>query len=131
MNGIKHMVSMCLIPFHSLHSRCYYEPSSPHQPPVTSALLYYTSILYFCYTVPSYSYKSHEHIILSRHGNRQEHLIKDPPLFFKFSPKMTYPNLTACSSSPEARICIFLVPFERKHFEVCGNVKEMHDNITQ
>ena len=33
---------------------------------------------------------------------------------------MIYPNLTACSSGPEARICIFLyfylVPFERKSF---------------
>ena len=37
----------------------------------------------------------------------------------------TYPNLTACGSGPEARICILLVSFERKHFEVCGNVKWM------
>jgi hypothetical protein len=36
---------------------------------------------------------------------------------------MTYPNLTACISCPEARICILLVPFKRKQFEVCGNVK--------
>jgi hypothetical protein len=42
-----------------------------------------------------------------------------------FSPEMTYPNLTACSSGPEARICIFLIPFGRKHFEVYGNVKGM------
>jgi hypothetical protein len=27
---------------------------------------------------------------------------------------MTYSNLTACSSGPEARMCILLVPFERK-----------------
>ena len=40
---------------------------------------------------------------------------KDPPLFCQFSPKLPYPNL----------ICIFLVPFEREHFEVCGNVKGM------
>jgi hypothetical protein len=40
-------------------------------------------------------------------------------------PKITYPNLTACSSGPEARICIFLVPFERKDLEVGGNVKGM------
>jgi hypothetical protein len=47
--------------------------------------------------------------------------VKDPPLFKNLiSPKMTYPNLTVCSSGPEARICIFLVPFQRKHFEVCG-----------
>jgi hypothetical protein len=45
-------------------------------------------------------------------------LIKDRTLFFQFSPKMTYTNLTVCSSGPEARICIFLIPFERKHFEV-------------
>jgi hypothetical protein len=32
-------------------------------------------------------------------------------------------NLTACSSGPEARICIFFIPFENKHFEVFGNVK--------
>ena len=32
---------------------------------------------------------------------------------------MTYPNLTACSLGPEARVCIFLVPFERKHIGVC------------
>jgi hypothetical protein len=51
--------------------------------------------------------------------------LKDPPIFLQFSPKMTYPNLTACSSGPEAKICIFLVPFERKPFEVCGNVKGM------
>jgi hypothetical protein len=38
---------------------------------------------------------------------------------------MTYPNLTACNSGPEGRICIILVPFERKHFEGCGNVKGM------
>jgi hypothetical protein len=44
-------------------------------------------------------------------------------------PKMTYPNLNACSSGPEARIYIFLIPFERKHFEVCGNVKFMLENI--
>uniref|UniRef100_A0A8K9VD65 Transient receptor potential cation channel, subfamily M, member 1b n=1 Tax=Oncorhynchus mykiss TaxID=8022 RepID=A0A8K9VD65_ONCMY len=37
---------------------------------------------------------------------------------------MTYPNRTACSSGPEARICIFLIPFERKHFEVCGNAQK-------
>jgi hypothetical protein len=43
---------------------------------------------------------------------------------------MTYPTLAACSSGPEARICIFLVPFERKHFEGCGNVKEMLENNT-
>jgi hypothetical protein len=43
----------------------------------------------------------------------------------QFSPKMTYPNLTACNSGCEARILIFLVPFERKHFEVCGHVKGM------
>jgi hypothetical protein len=36
---------------------------------------------------------------------------------------MTYPNLTACGSGPEARICTLLILFERKHFEVCGNVK--------
>ena len=35
----------------------------------------------------------------------------------------TYPNLTACSSAPEARICILLVSFEWKHSEVCGNVE--------
>ena len=34
----------------------------------------------------------------------------------------TYPNLTDCSSGPGAKICIFLVSFERKHSEVCGNV---------
>ena len=33
--------------------------------------------------------------------------------FFQFLPKITYPNLTASSSGPEVRICIFLVPFER------------------
>jgi hypothetical protein len=38
---------------------------------------------------------------------------------------MTYPNLTACSLGPEERICILLVPFERKHFEVYVNVKGM------
>jgi hypothetical protein len=38
---------------------------------------------------------------------------------------MTYLNQTACSSGPEAKICMFLVPFERKHFEVYGNVKGM------
>jgi hypothetical protein len=38
---------------------------------------------------------------------------------------MTYPNLTACNSGPEARISILLVPFESKHVEVCGNVKGM------
>ena len=38
--------------------------------------------------------------------------------FLKKLPKMTYPNLTACSSGPEAWICISLIPFERKHFEV-------------
>jgi hypothetical protein len=48
--------------------------------------------------------------------------LKDPPLLYIFA-RMTYPNLTACSSGPEARIYIFLEPFERKHFEVCGNVK--------
>ena len=52
-------------------------------------------------------------------------LIKDLTLFFIFLPKMTYPNLTACSSGPEARVCIFLMPFERKKIEVCGNVKLM------
>jgi hypothetical protein len=31
---------------------------------------------------------------------------------------MTYPKLTACISGSVARICIFLVPFERTHFEV-------------
>jgi hypothetical protein len=36
---------------------------------------------------------------------------------------MKYPNLTALSSGPEARICIYLMPFENKHFDVCGNVK--------
>jgi hypothetical protein len=34
-NGIKHMVSMRLMPFHSLCSSHYYEPSSPQQPPLT------------------------------------------------------------------------------------------------
>ncbi|KAK6319682.1 hypothetical protein J4Q44_G00108930 [Coregonus suidteri] len=28
------MVSVCLMPFHLLHSRHYYEPSSPQQPPL-------------------------------------------------------------------------------------------------
>ena len=53
--------------------------------------------------------------------------LKDRTLFFylQVSPKMTNPNLTSCSSGPEARICIFLVPFEREHFDVCGNVKFM------
>ena len=37
---------------------------------------------------------------------------------------MAYPNLTACSSGPEARICIQVIAFERKPFEVCGNVGE-------
>jgi hypothetical protein len=50
--------------------------------------------------------------------------------FFQYSPKMTYPNLTAGSSGPEARVCIFLITFEKKHFEVCGNVKFMLENIT-
>jgi hypothetical protein len=31
---IKHMVSMCLITLHPLHSSHYYEASSPQQPPV-------------------------------------------------------------------------------------------------
>ena len=48
------------------------------------------------------------------------HVAKD-----RFSPTMAYPNLTTYSSGPEARICIFLFPFENKHFEVCGNVKLM------
>jgi hypothetical protein len=43
---------------------------------------------------------------------------------------MTYPDLTACSSGIEARICILLIPFERKQFEVCVNVKLMWENIT-
>ena len=47
-----------------------------------------------------------------------------PPLLLNFHLK-TYPNLTACSSGPEARICIFLVSFERKHSEFCGNVNWM------
>jgi hypothetical protein len=38
---------------------------------------------------------------------------------------MTYPNLTACSSVPEARICIFLVPFVRKHFDVYGHERNV------
>jgi hypothetical protein len=38
---------------------------------------------------------------------------------------MTYPNLTTCSSGSETWICIFLVPLERRHIEVCGNVKGM------
>jgi hypothetical protein len=37
---------------------------------------------------------------------------------------MTYPYLTVCSSGPEA-VYILLVPFERKTFEVYGNVKGM------
>jgi hypothetical protein len=44
-------------------------------------------------------------------------------------PKRTYPNLTACCSGPEARICIFLIPFQIEHFEVGGNVKLMKENI--
>ena len=42
LNGINWMVSNtwfpCLIPFHSLHSRHYCEPSYPHQPPVLPTL---------------------------------------------------------------------------------------------
>jgi hypothetical protein len=38
---------------------------------------------------------------------------------------MTYPNLTACRSGPEAGICIFLVSFDRKQFEVYENMKGM------
>ena len=45
-------------------------------------------------------------------------LLRIVPFFVKFSPKMTNPN-------PEIRICRFLIPFEKKHFEVCGNVKLM------
>ena len=41
-----------------------------------------------------------------------------PPTFFNLRLK-TYPNLTACSSGTEPRICIFLVPFERKHRSLC------------
>jgi hypothetical protein len=44
-----------------------------------------------------------------------------------FSVPFSYPNLTARSSGPEARVCIFLITFERKHFEVCGNVKGMEN----
>uniref|UniRef100_A0A8C8EHM6 2-oxoglutarate dehydrogenase complex component E1 n=1 Tax=Oncorhynchus tshawytscha TaxID=74940 RepID=A0A8C8EHM6_ONCTS len=44
-----------------------------------------------------------------------------PPTLCNFRLK-TYPNLTACSSGTEPVICIFLVPFERKHSEVCVNV---------
>uniref|UniRef100_A0A674E8V3 Solute carrier family 15 member 2 n=1 Tax=Salmo trutta TaxID=8032 RepID=A0A674E8V3_SALTR len=46
-NGIKyfkHVVSMCLIPFHLLHSRHYYEPSSHHQPPLIVSTRSYLSI---------------------------------------------------------------------------------------
>ena len=55
-------------------------------------------------------------------------LLKGSATFFQFKSKMTYPNLTACSSGPEARICIFLVPFERKHLKFvkmwreCGKI---------
>ena len=37
---------------------------------------------------------------------------------------MTYRQLDLGISGHEAMICIFLVPFERKHFKVCGNVGE-------
>ena len=43
-------------------------------------------------------------------------------------PKVSQP--TSSGSAPKARICIFLIPFENKHFEVCGNVKGMQENIT-
>jgi hypothetical protein len=34
------MVSMCLMPFHLLRSSHYYEPSSPHQPPLVDMYTY-------------------------------------------------------------------------------------------
>ena len=47
-NGIKYakhmvsMVSICLMPLHTLRSSHYYEPSSPQQPP----LMHYSDCLY-------------------------------------------------------------------------------------
>ena len=38
LNSPTNMVSMCLIPFQSLHSSHYYEPSSPQQPLVLSTV---------------------------------------------------------------------------------------------
>jgi hypothetical protein len=35
---VSNMVSMCLMPFHLLCSRHYYEPSSPQQPPLVFRL---------------------------------------------------------------------------------------------
>ena len=63
--------------------------------------------------------------ILPDLGPDSQNHIKDPPPLKNVLPKMTYPNLTACISGPEARICILLVPFERKQLDVCGNVKGM------
>ena len=35
----KHMLSMCLMPFHLLRCSHYYEPSSPQQPPLVNTFI--------------------------------------------------------------------------------------------
>ena len=57
-NNINHMVSMCLMPFHLLHSRHYYELSSPQQPPLVSTLwcrLYHVCVIVSNSTIQTYS----------------------------------------------------------------------------
>lgn len=43
---------------------------------------------------------------------------------------MTSTNLTACSSGHEARICIFLIPFERKHWSLWNCELNVGENNT-